>query len=77
MYELDIYHTDLKPANIVCMKETDQRKMTYYTLKLIDFGTSAMDFREVKAITRQYFIPFDEEVIIQLTIIILIYIYLS
>lgn len=62
MFEKGIYHTDLKPANIILKKFYDRNKSIYY-IKLIDFGSVSFGHEAVHALTRDYYYPDVESMI--------------
>ena len=47
-----IFHTDIKSANIVFCKTI---LPSIFKAVLIDFGGSALNFKEIKICTREYF----------------------
>ena len=54
LYEHNIYHSDIKPANIIFFttKKKDNKDLK---LKLIDFGASSDDYKIVNGYTPVYF----------------------
>ena len=58
MFQKNIFHTDLKPANIICLiNKTAQKQNKFeYDIKLIDFGSATFNWEEVKALTKDYFV---------------------
>lgn len=53
LYEKQIYHSDIKPENIVFGYDFLENKHKVY---LIDFGSSSLDYKELNGYTKFYFI---------------------
>jgi serine/threonine protein kinase len=51
MGELGIYHSDIKPGNIVLMKKLDSNGDIYFDIKLIDFGEASLKYEEIYGYT--------------------------
>lgn len=49
---LNIFHSDIKPANIVFDFDHKEQR---YKLYFIDFGSSSLDFGELNGFTPEYF----------------------
>ncbi|KRX00809.1 Protein kinase-like domain [Pseudocohnilembus persalinus] len=57
LFQKGIYHTDLKPANIVLNKLSGPDNVSKYYLKLIDFGSAQFDYSQIQYLTKEYYVP--------------------
>jgi serine/threonine protein kinase len=63
MSEFDVYHTDIKPGNIILTFSDNLIEKDKMKIKLIDFGGSSTSWEDVKAYTKEYYPDLDKIVI--------------
>ncbi|KRX06297.1 Protein kinase-like domain [Pseudocohnilembus persalinus] len=57
LFEKNLYHTDMKPANIVLVPQTGAAVQKVFEIRFIDFGACVEDYNQLIAYTQLYFIP--------------------
>jgi serine/threonine protein kinase len=63
MSEFDVYHTDIKPGNIILTYSDNLIEKDKLKIKLIDFGGSSTSWEEVKAYTKEFYPDLDKIVL--------------
>ena len=54
LHKKGIYHSDLKPQNIVFSRDLEEMDDSYL-IKLIDLGGASVDYKDLKACSPLYF----------------------
>ena len=62
MFRFDLFHSDLKPDNIICNVSKTVQGHSLYKILLIDFGATCTNWEDLTQLTKLYFVDIDTRV---------------